>query len=113
MEELLIMLHADCLFTQVDSSGEIIQLEMHCPWVEHLFALEDKLSVSPSIKYVLYQEKESEKWRVQVNILLNKLTAVCTLITLLMPKYSGISLNGHLPIAATSLMWPLHAVLVH
>ena len=82
MEELLIMLQADCLFTQVDSSGEIIQLEMHCPWVEHLFALEDKLSVSPSIKYVLYQEKESEKWRVQVNML----TAVCTLITLLMHR---------------------------
>ena len=54
----------------VNGSEEIIQLEMHCPWVEHLFALENKLSVSPSIKYVLYQEKESEKWRVQVIILL-------------------------------------------
>jgi len=53
--------------TQVDGSGEIIRLEPQCPWVEHLFALEYKLTISPNIKFVLYQEKESEKWRVQVS----------------------------------------------
>ena len=60
-----ICMHYVC--TQVDGSGEIIRLEPQCPWVEHLFAVEDKLTISPNIKYVLYQEKESEKWRVQVS----------------------------------------------
>jgi len=68
--------------TQVDGSGEIIRLEPQCPWVEHLFALEDKLTLSPNIKFVLYQEKESEKWRVQVS----------RLITVGMPNAIGLGL---------------------
>lgn len=50
---------------QVDSTGEIIHLEPYCPWVEHLFELESKLSISPNIKFVLYREKDSDKYRVQ------------------------------------------------
>ena len=51
---------------QVHSSGEVLKLEPYCPWKTHLFSIEMTLSVSPSIKYMLYQESTSSKWRVQV-----------------------------------------------
>ena len=50
---------------QVDGSGEIIVLENGgCPWKDHLFNLEEELKLSPSIKYVLFSDKNG-KWRVQ------------------------------------------------
>lgn len=54
-------------FLQVDSTGEIIVLDTPCPWTDHLFSLEQSLEGvgEGTIKYVLYQELESEKWRVQ------------------------------------------------
>ena len=56
--------YTDCM--QVHSSGEVLKLEPYCPWKTHLFSIEKTLSVSPSIKYMLYQESTSSKWRVQV-----------------------------------------------
>ena len=56
-----------CSECQVDDSGEIIQLEQGCPWKEHLLDLEEKLSLPElCIKFVLYKETESDKWRIQV-----------------------------------------------
>ena len=43
-----------------------MRLEPFCPWKEHLFSAEESLSVSPSIKYVLYKEGVGTKWRIQV-----------------------------------------------
>ena len=47
-------------------SGEVIKLEQFCPWKNHLSSLEQSLTVSPTVKYTLYQEANSTKWRVQV-----------------------------------------------
>ena len=52
----------------MDESGEIIRLEQGCPWKEHLYDLEGKLSLpESSLKFVLYKEEETDKWRVQVS----------------------------------------------
>ena len=50
---------------QVDPSGEIIVLDTPCPWSDHLFTLEENDDNKSSIKYVLYKEQESDRWRVQ------------------------------------------------
>ena len=47
-------------------SGEVIKLEQFSPWKNHLSSLEQSLALSPTIKYTLYQEGNSAKWRVQV-----------------------------------------------
>lgn len=39
----------------VDSSGEIVKMTQYAPWKEHLHDLERDLSISPPIKYVLYE----------------------------------------------------------
>ena len=53
----------------MDESGEIIHLEQGCPWKEHLHDLEEKLSLPEScVKFVLYKEEETDKWRVQVSV---------------------------------------------
>lgn len=49
---------------EVDSSGEIISIEGGCPWKDHLFTLEEKLSIDVPIKYVLFSDQNG-KWRVQ------------------------------------------------
>ncbi|XP_011403086.2 PREDICTED: UPF0160 protein MYG1, mitochondrial-like [Amphimedon queenslandica] len=49
---------------EVDASGEVINLEQYCPWVEHLLMLESQMNLKKTIKFVLYPE-ESGKWRVQ------------------------------------------------
>jgi uncharacterized UPF0160 family protein len=51
---------------EVHVSGEVIKLEQFCPWKNHLSSLEQSLTVSPTVKYTLYQEANSTKWRVQV-----------------------------------------------
>ena len=52
----------------MDESGEIVHLEQGCPWKEHLHDLEKKLSLPEEcIKFVLYKEIDSDKWRVQVS----------------------------------------------
>ena len=39
----------------VDPSGEIVKMTQYAPWKEHLHDLEEDLSLSPPIKYVLYE----------------------------------------------------------
>ncbi|XP_032683070.1 UPF0160 protein MYG1, mitochondrial-like isoform X2 [Odontomachus brunneus] len=41
----------------VDPSGEIIELSEPVPWEEHLFTLEEELTLIPSIKFVIYSRK--------------------------------------------------------
>ncbi|RLU19739.1 hypothetical protein DMN91_008296 [Ooceraea biroi] len=48
---------------EVDSSGEIIALSQATPWKEHLFLLEKEMSVSPPIKYAVFDGNDS--YRVQ------------------------------------------------
>ena len=55
-----------CVCVQVHSSGEVIKLEPFCPWKGHLFSFEEKLAISPSVKYVLYKESVGTNWRIQV-----------------------------------------------
>ncbi|XP_029450940.1 UPF0160 protein MYG1, mitochondrial [Rhinatrema bivittatum] len=50
---------------EVDNSGEImIFAQGGCPWKEHLFHLEEELSIEKPIKFVLYMDQNSH-WRVQ------------------------------------------------
>ncbi|XP_023243880.1 UPF0160 protein MYG1, mitochondrial-like [Centruroides sculpturatus] len=50
---------------EVDSSGEIIDLKNGgCPWKDHLLTLEEQLSITPSIKFVIYTDTNG-MWRVQ------------------------------------------------
>ena len=79
-----------CLYLtslQVHSSGEVIVLEISCPWTEHLFALEEKLGFVEQVKFVLYGEKGSDKWRIQVKLFDAVYVVMCANIPL---KYSHI-----------------------
>ncbi|KAL1553145.1 MYG1 protein-like isoform X2 [Salvia divinorum] len=49
----------------IDSSGEIIMLTNSVPWKLHIFELEKELKITPIIKYVVYADDRSEKWRLQ------------------------------------------------
>ncbi|XP_043713565.1 MYG1 protein C694.04c-like [Telopea speciosissima] len=49
----------------VDPSGEIMTMNRFCPWKLHLFELEEEMKIDPSIKYVIYQDDRSKRWRVQ------------------------------------------------
>ncbi|KAL0326715.1 UNVERIFIED_CONTAM: hypothetical protein Sangu_1749500 [Sesamum angustifolium] len=49
----------------VDPSGEIMVLNRSCPWKLHLFELEEEMTISPLLKYVIYQDDRSSNWRVQ------------------------------------------------
>ncbi|OWM75525.1 hypothetical protein CDL15_Pgr021689 [Punica granatum] len=49
----------------IDPSGEIMVLNRSCPWKLHIFELEEEMKIDPSIKYVIYQDDRSEKWRLQ------------------------------------------------
>ncbi|CAL0327503.1 unnamed protein product [Lupinus luteus] len=57
----------ECLAARetIDSSGEIVKLNLSCPWKLHIHELEEEMKISPSIKYVLYRDDRSEKWRLQ------------------------------------------------
>ncbi|KAG5229505.1 UPF0160 protein [Salix suchowensis] len=57
----------ECLASRedIDSSGEIMVLTKSCPWKLHIFELEEKMKINPSIKYVIYQDDRSENWRIQ------------------------------------------------
>lgn len=57
---------AICKRKEVDSSGEIVELEGGgFPWKEHLFELEKDLDIEVPIKFVIYTD-QNNKWRVQV-----------------------------------------------
>jgi len=50
---------------EIDARGEIVVFQRGgCPWKEHLFDIENEQSISPDIKYVLYQDQVG-KWRIQ------------------------------------------------
>ena len=44
---------------EVDGSREIIKLSRYCPWKEHLYELEQELSIEPLIKFCLYEVRAS------------------------------------------------------
>jgi len=48
---------------QTDPSGKIINLEVSCPWKEHLFNLEEELGLLEEVLYALYSDGKG--WRVQ------------------------------------------------
>ncbi|KAK4885211.1 hypothetical protein RN001_001482 [Aquatica leii] len=45
-------------------TGEIIELEERCPWVEHLFSLEEELNIAGHTKFVLFLDRD-QSCRVQ------------------------------------------------
>ncbi|KAF5271690.1 hypothetical protein FQA39_LY08013 [Lamprigera yunnana] len=49
---------------KVYTTGEIIEIENYCPWVEHLFSLEEELKIDERIKFVLFSDKDGS-YRVQ------------------------------------------------
>ncbi|KAK9818546.1 hypothetical protein WJX74_003760 [Apatococcus lobatus] len=49
----------------VDPSGQIVKMTQFAPWKEHLHDLEQDLSISPPITYVLYEDDREKKWRIQ------------------------------------------------
>lgn len=50
---------------EVDPSKEIMELKTGaCPWKDHLLALEEQLSITPSLKFVIYTDMNG-MWRVQ------------------------------------------------
>ncbi|KAK4777321.1 hypothetical protein SAY87_017508 [Trapa incisa] len=49
----------------IDPSGEIIVLNRSCPWKLHIFELEEEMGIDPNIKYVIYQDDRSGRWRLQ------------------------------------------------
>lgn len=50
---------------QIDPSGEIILFASGgCPWKDHLFNIEAEHNITPSIKYCLFTDQNSN-WRVQ------------------------------------------------
>ncbi|KAN0055672.1 hypothetical protein ACTA71_011555 [Dictyostelium dimigraforme] len=48
---------------KVHSSGEILILDMFCPWKDHLFTLEQENDIKTPIKFVLFEDT-SGQWRV-------------------------------------------------
>ncbi|XAR71605.1 hypothetical protein NMG60_11017960 [Bertholletia excelsa] len=57
----------ECLAARkdIDCSGEIIMLTRSCPWKLHILELEKEMKIDPSVKYVIYQDDRSTKWRIQ------------------------------------------------
>ena len=41
--------------TEVDASGEIVELASSCPWKEHMHGLEMKLRLERPIKFCIYE----------------------------------------------------------
>eukprot|EP00930_Biecheleria_cincta_P097152 TRINITY_DN88875_c0_g1_i1.p1 TRINITY_DN88875_c0_g1~~TRINITY_DN88875_c0_g1_i1.p1 ORF type:complete len:414 (+),score=56.63 TRINITY_DN88875_c0_g1_i1:92-1243(+) len=56
---------------QVHPSRQILCLEQYCPWVSHLFDLEEELSnagntgVVGAAKYVVFKDSRSPEWRIK------------------------------------------------
>lgn len=47
----------------VDPSGEVIVLDLFCPWKEHLYSIEKENNAQGTIKFVLFADS-SLKWRI-------------------------------------------------
>ncbi|XKL64195.1 hypothetical protein PGB90_004281 [Kerria lacca] len=54
----------------VHSSGEIIELELYCPWKDHFFELENEYDFQPQVKYVIF--KSANEYRIQCVSITNK-----------------------------------------
>ncbi|GJJ15703.1 hypothetical protein Clacol_009981 [Clathrus columnatus] len=52
---------------QIHTTGKIILFESFVPWKEHLFDLEEELSISSDDKplYVIYPDENANNWRIQ------------------------------------------------
>lgn len=55
----------DCLLerSQIDPSGQIMELKGQFPWKDHLFDLEKEQKIEGVLKYVIFQSNDN--WRVQ------------------------------------------------
>ena len=49
---------------KIHKSGEIIKFDKSCLWKEALFNLEKEKNILGMLKYVLYQDRTSNHWRV-------------------------------------------------
>ena len=45
-------------------SGEIIKLNKHCPWIDHLLSLEEEMGIQGEIKFAIFFDAINS-WRVQ------------------------------------------------
>jgi uncharacterized UPF0160 family protein len=45
------------------SSGQVMVLTQYCPWIAHLFDIEEEEGVLGMVKYVLYQDQKGQ-WRI-------------------------------------------------
>jgi len=61
----------------VDPSGQVIELEKHCPWKDHFFKLEKELNIEEPILYVIFSDGYGN-WRVQA-VSLNNGSYICRL----------------------------------
>jgi len=50
---------------EVHPSGQIVRLDTFTLWKSHLFDLESEMQLPAPLLYILYQESNSPKWRVQ------------------------------------------------
>jgi uncharacterized UPF0160 family protein len=48
---------------QVHGSGQVVMLKQYCPWIAHLFELEEEAGVGGLVKYVLYSDHKGG-WRI-------------------------------------------------
>ncbi|KAJ0172086.1 hypothetical protein K1T71_012059 [Dendrolimus kikuchii] len=49
---------------EIHKSGEILEFKERFPWKEHLYDLEDEMSIGHEVKYVIFNDKPNS-WRVQ------------------------------------------------
>ena len=54
---------------KVDDSGEIMKLEHYCPWKEHLYELEQELTVQQPLKFCLYEVRYLTRVEADASIL--------------------------------------------
>lgn len=54
--------------SSVDASCQILRLDVHCPWKEHLYQLEEEMGLKEQgklVQFCLYKDDKENKWRVQ------------------------------------------------
>ena len=49
----------------VHSSGQIMRLDVVCPWKEHLYQLEKELALPNQVLFCLFKDEREGKWRIQ------------------------------------------------
>lgn len=43
---------------KLDEKGEILMLEIHCPWQEHLYEIEKERDIVGLTKYIIFKDME-------------------------------------------------------